>query len=538
MKNPLEQFFTCEDRADGMYLKVNRMERDSVRMDVVYKTLQNSLVMNYDIEKIKDVVQRARGGFEKAGSFFEYYDEDIENYLQISITPIKASIKVSKNCVLKGKHLTQSLLMYFLKRKGIRHGIKAGVVAEMVTQSQCELFVDVAESTPAVDGTDAKIEFKIQVSPEIKPQVLKDGSVDYRSIQTFTPVSKGEILAIKHPPGIGIPGTTVTGETIAPARGNDLPLPNGRNTKVTADGMQLIACVTGILFYEGTQLTIGELLHIGGNVDFSSGNVKYTGDVLISGDVMSGFSVEAEGSIQIKGEVESAKILSRNGRVIIDKGIMGKGETIISAKEGITVNFAQDTTLQTDGTVVVDKYLLHCNVRCESLNGQGAQSSIIGGIVKAEKFILIHNCGSDKGVATQISMYDKQKAITGLKVEELVELQKKLSAELEPIERQLRTKAALMKRSGTEITVRQRDEVKKWVDAFNNVNKKIKYVQTKVEALKQEYENPGDQGGFMQVLGNIFPGTTLDFYGIRLPIITVKTNEKFIVKDQTIVIEG
>lgn len=538
MENPLEQFFTCEDRADGTFCKVNRAERDSIQMDVVLRTLQNSLVMNYDSDMIVDVFQRARGIFEKVGPSFEYYDEDIENYLQITITTQKASIKISKSCVLKGKQPTQSLLMYFLKRKGIKHGIKAGVVTEMVTQSLFESFVDVAESTPAIDGADATIEFKVQLSPDNKPQVLKDGRVDYRSIQTFTPVFKGEILAIKHPPGMGIPGTTVTGETIDPKRGKDILLPNGRNTEVSADGMQLIAAVAGILFYEGANLSISELLHIGGNVDFSSGNVKYTGDVLISGNVTSGFSVEAEGSIQIKGEVESAKILSRSGKVIIDKGIVGKGETVISAKEGINVNFAQDTTLQTDGTVVVDKYLLHCNVRCESLSGLGPLSSIIGGTIKAEKSVLIRNCGSDKGVATQICFYDKQKAITGLKIEELVELLKKLSAELEPIEKQLRTKAALMKRSGTDMTDRQRDEVKKWVDAFNTVTKKIHYVQTKIDALKLEYENPGNQGGFLQALGNIYPGTALDLYGIRLPITVIKTNKKFFVKDQTIVIEG
>ena len=57
-----------------------------------------------------------------------------------------------------------------------------------------------------------------------------DGSVDYRSIQTFTSVSKGDLLAVKYPPSLGKPGVTITGEPIPPESGKDVPLPNGRNT--------------------------------------------------------------------------------------------------------------------------------------------------------------------------------------------------------------------------------------------------------------------------------------------------------------------
>ena len=105
------------------------------------------------------------------------------------------------------------------------------------------------------------------------------------------------------------------------------------------------------MFFENSLLTVAELLHVNKDVDFSVGNIKYTGDVLIGGSVRPGFSIEAEGSIHIKGEVESATVTSRAGQVTIDKGVVGKGDTNISAKQGVTISFAQDAHLHTEGAL-------------------------------------------------------------------------------------------------------------------------------------------------------------------------------------------
>ena len=72
MKNPLEQFVSVEERIDGMYVKVTRAERDSLQLDVVLRTMANSIVMNFNGELFKDVFSRARGAYEKIGPIFEF----------------------------------------------------------------------------------------------------------------------------------------------------------------------------------------------------------------------------------------------------------------------------------------------------------------------------------------------------------------------------------------------------------------------------------------------------------------------------------
>jgi hypothetical protein len=277
--------------------------------------------------------------------------------------------------ILQGKKPSDNQLIHYLKRKGVIHGVNVSRLSSIMSEKRFDEYIDVAFATPPVDGKDAHIEIKINISPELKPQMRNNGSVDYRNIQTFTSISKGELLAEKIPPVPGIPGKTVSGDPIEPQPGKDVNLPNGHNTEISEDGSKLFAAATGIVFYENGLLTIGELLHISKDVDFSVGNIKYTGDVLVDGSVKPGFKIEADGSIEVKGEVESAIITSRAGHVIVDKGVVGKSDTVISGKKGVTLSFAQDATILTEGTVTFYKYLLHCEVRCATLEGEGAQKA-------------------------------------------------------------------------------------------------------------------------------------------------------------------
>ncbi|MBN1757041.1 MAG: DUF342 domain-containing protein [Chitinispirillaceae bacterium] len=538
MKNPLEQFVPVEDRADGIYVKIDRTLRDSLKPEIILTAMKNSIVMNFDATNFKDVFSRARGAFEKIGPPFEYYDSELDLSVNVSISPQKASLKISENYFLKGKKVTVALLTFCLKRKGVINGIDTNALIRICIESIKDQYVDVAFATPPENGTDGRIEFKKNISPEIKPKQRGDGSVDYRNIQTFTSVAKGELLAVKYPPGPGVPGVTVTGDHVPATPGKDIQLPQGKNTEISPDGMQLIANATGIIFFEGTVLTIAELLHINNDVDFSVGNIKYTGDVLIGGSVKPGFCIEAEGSIQIKGEVESAIITSRAGRVIIDKGVMGKGDTTITAKEGINCNFAQETNFKTEGPMEFSRYLLHCKVDCDTLDGTGHDAGIIGGEVRARKSISVKCCGSDNGAPTKVCIYDKNKGLILEKVKELTALHEKLSAELEPIERQLKAKAALMKRMGDSITDRGREEVKKWVDAYNGMKKKCDFVAGKIKELESASRNTGDRSGFIQVFDKCYTGTSVVLYDIPYQVKTMLINKKLKLNGQTVTIEG
>jgi uncharacterized protein len=531
--NPLEQFVPVEERSDGLYAKVGRIEKEALRMDIIESAVENAFVMNFDLTKFRDVVVRGRGAFEKIGPLFEFYNPEIEKYLQVTVTAQKAVLKINSGCLSMGRRPSEKTLLFYLRRKGITSGLKLEQIRVMIADNKWDEYYDIAEIIPPTNGQDARIEMGVSIDPNLQPQLRTDGSVDYRDVKSFTSAVKGQVLAIKFPPTLGKPGIGLNGEPIPPTLGNDHPLPNGKNTEISADGKQLIASKTGIVFQEGALISIVEMLHIGGNVDFNVGNVKYSGDVLINGNVLPGFSVEADGTVHINGDVESASVISRNGRVVVEKGILGKGDTYISAKMGIFVCFAQEASLITEGLISFDKFLMHCDCICESIDGHGATSSIIGGEIRAEKNINVKQIGTDKGPLTKVILFDKQKAAVEEKIKELINLDKKLKIELEPIEKQLRTKAALLKRAD-EVTLRQREEVKKWLDAHNLFNQKIKYVAQKIEVLKNELKGPRKNDGYIHVHGNVFAGTELEIYDIKYIVTEKLINKRFRIQDNGI----
>lgn len=524
--NPLEQFVSIDERPDGVYVKVTRAEKESLRMDLIRSAMENAFVMNFDSGKFEDVVMRARGVFERIGPVFEIYNQDIEKYLQVTITAQKAVLKVNSGCLAMGKRPSEKTLVYYLNRKGISHGVNIESIRDLIADNKWDEFWDVAEIVPPVSGFDSKIEMLISIDPNLQPTVRSDGSVDYRDIRSFTSVTKGQSLAVKHPPTPGKPGIGLGGEELPPTPGLDHKLPNGKNTEISADGLYLLASKTGIVYLQNGMINIVEMLNINGNVDFNVGNVKYSGDVLICGSVMPGFSVEAEGTVHIKGEVESARVISRNGRVIVEKGILGKGDTQIKAKTGIVVSFAQEAELFTDGLLTFDKFLMHCDCTCEVMEGHGHNASIIGGIIKAERTVTVKQVGTEKCSLTKIMLFDKHHAEIEEKIKELIILDKKLKTELEPVEKQLKTKMALLKRTD-EVSGRAREEVKKWVDAYNLIAQKIKYVAEKIASAKKELDGPQQYEGFVYVQGLVFAGTELEIYGVKYSVTSTMSNKRF-----------
>ena len=529
MANPIAKLVAVEDRIDGVYLKITQEDKARVRLDDLIAVLDKEETLNYDRSRISEVHARAQGVFEKIGPLFEFYYPELEDHVQLIVTPEKATLYVLPTAAAAGVRITERQLSHLLKKKGIVHGLQNGQIKRICIESLVKVPVDVALCTRAVPGENARLEFLVAISPDARPQAREDGRVDYREIRSFVSTAAGQVIAKKKPATPGTPGVSVAGNPIPATPGQDIMMPAGRNTEISADGTTLIAAKAGIIYQDGNVISIMEQLDIKGDVDFSIGNIKYSGDVLIHGNVLPGFVVEAEGVITIKGEVESARINSRNGEVHIERGIIGKGDTVISAKKGVTIAFAQDTMITTEGTLTVEKYLLNCDVTCLSLQSKDNHVSIMGGQARAEKSIQTGHLGSDKGIKTKAVLFDRERKQLEDKLKELNELAKKLTAEIEPIERQLKAKSALLKKIQGVPPERALAEIKKWIDAYNGINTKIKYVHQKTDEMRELIEKTRlkNHDGFIRINGNVFPGTELELYDRYFVVSAVMTNKCF-----------
>ena len=76
------------------------------------------------------------------------------------------------------------------------------------------------------------------------------------------------------------------------------------------------ASADGEILVKNGVLHVSQIHTVKGDIDYSTGNLKFNGSIKIGGTVKAGFEVIAEGSVEINGNVEDAKILA-GGDVVV-----------------------------------------------------------------------------------------------------------------------------------------------------------------------------------------------------------------------------
>ncbi len=145
-----------------------------------------------------------------------------------------------------------------------------------------------------MDGTDSDIVYRFE-RDYLKPGLLSpDGTIDFRERGEIPFVSPGDVLAEKIPPREGRDGINVYGESISRPEVRDLPLVPGKGVRISSDGLRATAVVGGNpKIGQNGKIYVNDAYSIEGDVDFTTGHVKFDRNVYITGSVKSGFRVEA-----------------------------------------------------------------------------------------------------------------------------------------------------------------------------------------------------------------------------------------------------
>ncbi|SHE68012.1 hypothetical protein SAMN02745133_00921 [Desulforamulus putei DSM 12395] len=207
--------------------------------------------------------------------------------------------------------LTWNELLQELSRLGINYGVDWEACSRGVT-SCTEEEVVIARGIPAEPGKDGWVELLFPYNSKVPVLAEEKETVDFRKRYVFTSVVEGEILAVKHLPGLGRPGTSVKGDVIVSPAPRDFALSAGEGAVLTRDGERVVAARAGRpVAYRSRNLVrvsvLPELVHTG-DVDLASGNIAFRGDVVIAGNVEEGMAVEAGGNVRVDGLVSGAKI--------------------------------------------------------------------------------------------------------------------------------------------------------------------------------------------------------------------------------------
>lgn len=497
--------------SDGAWAKVYPAvgEGMSIVIEDVVGKLQDRGIMEPDMDIIAVVVQQADIMWVKVGDFIYNPANDALSSLEVTEEGMKAYIKVMEPGP-GGADMAVDDIRGFLANNSIVYGILDDAIQEFEDFPIFDTPVLVAEGTPPVHGAEAKVIYNFETEPDkIHIHEREDGSVDFKELNKYQNVVKGQPLARKVSPEPGKDGRTVYGRYIPASDGNDLEIGLGKNVSIADNGATVVATASGHVMLKSGKITVETVLVIPGNIDGRTGNVNALGSVVIKGNVEDGYSVTAQGKIEVSGYVGKAN-LNAGGDIIVSRGINGgEGKEFghITAGKSIWSSFIQNAQVDAGEFVIVSAGIVNSDVVSQKkVLCKGRRAKIVGGHVRASEEVNAVILGSAGGSETLIEVGFDPKAKE--EIEQLIEQRNAIEAErdkvdlnLQGLKRQVRMQRRRLSKEKEQLF----DELRK---QHNELHKKLQLVDEEIRK-RREYLDSLQTHGKVSAAKRVLAGVIL-----------------------------
>ncbi|MFP4014279.1 MAG: DUF342 domain-containing protein [Chitinispirillaceae bacterium] len=320
-----------------------------------------------------------------------------------------------------------------LNSYGIVHGINSTAIEKIFSEKRFDTYVEVARGTPAKPGVPGKIKLLVDVSQVGRPEEQHNGKVDHKALGFIINVREGQPLAKRIPPLFGIDGQTVFGRAVKAPPVGDVELKTGLGTRLSLEDVNvLVAKYDGAFVVQDDGLIeVRQSKEIPGDIDYSTGNISFTGDLRIGGNIKAGFRVEVTGSLKVMGCVEDS-FIKTGGDLVISSGAVGAGKGLIECGGNMRVRHLENIGVVTKGDLVVSEDIIHASINSRGMVKAG---SVVGGTVCSFSEIDIQRAGSNGEVRTVLDVgarytWLKQKSALVAELEEQRNLLKDQKYEL------------------------------------------------------------------------------------------------------------
>ncbi|MCM3443393.1 flagellar assembly protein A [Metabacillus halosaccharovorans] len=244
--------------------------------------------------------------------------------------------------------INYSEIMQRLESLRVKHGFHQDEIVRAMDANEPGIF-EIASGRSPVSGKDGWIEIKVNLDSTKGPKEKEGGLVDFRDLQTIPTVDRGKVIAIIHPPVPGQIGCTVTNEPLPAKQTLPIVLKAGQGVSIVDDKVVSTEPGRPRIEQRGQLVKVAimpKLTHMG-NVDLSSGNIRFMGDVEICGNVEERMVVEAEGDIMIHKSVNFASITASGaittfGNVIGSEVSAGKNNLLVTELGHLLGNINQN----------------------------------------------------------------------------------------------------------------------------------------------------------------------------------------------------
>ncbi|MBM7854597.1 putative nucleotidyltransferase with HDIG domain [Desulfohalotomaculum tongense] len=247
----------------------------------------------------------------KAASITTYQLLDTEptNNLKIKVQPKETLMSpASFNDIVK-----------LLEQNNIKYGIDYNIIRKVVDFPH-NGSVKVARGQAPTPPQDGRIKLFFEETGFNSHAADDKNNIDFKEINKIPTVDVGEPLALNQLPKYGNPGKAVDGELIMPREPVEYNLLAGKGTQIVEDGTKAIAVIEGMpkVLKSGKTwtVTVDSMLLHPGDVNMSTGNIRFQGSVQIVGSVDSDMSVSASGDILVNNLVTGSSITAGSNIVI------------------------------------------------------------------------------------------------------------------------------------------------------------------------------------------------------------------------------
>lgn len=330
--------------------------------------------------------------------------------------------------------------------------------------------IPIARGSIPKKGADGWYEFFFKTEVDRKPRILEDGSVDYHTMDKYTVVKEGDLLAVYHDAEEGEPGYAVNGTAISGKKGIEQELLKGNGFILSEDKHRYTAAIEGMVELKGGILNVIKHLEVG-DVTLATGNIDFDGSVHVKGNIENGAVVKAAGDIEVDGNIGGAEIIS-DGNITLNRGMNAGRRGKVKAKGKIVSKFFESVIVLSDTDIEV------VNSVNSLLRAKGwirSSSSLIGGKAFASRGYKVMNLGNEAGTATQVQIGIDEDVIN--RIGEVTEKTKENQKQL-----------MLLENSMKELKIKYPPEVRNEMPLYKKIDNAIYTIHMQQEELQKEKE--------------------------------------------------
>ena len=343
---------------------------------------------------------------------------DLKNNLTIRISSnkLQAYLCLSEECLPSKTEIYQTL-----QANNIVFGIKESTIEQLISENKIAGEYLIAEGIESTNGENSKTIFNFNPIPFLEREPLKrdDDSIDFYNKGIVDYVNENAVIATITPPTLGVNGKTVHGEILHATNGKLIPLHYDETISYSEKDHNFRALFSGHPILKDNTLSIKNIFEVT-NVDLSTGNIIYDGDILIRENIRSGFDVTAGRNIEIQGSVHHSNILAGGNIVCLGGKIAGEKGSLV-ANGNITISYVAGGEIKTGDCLIVQKHLIYTKVFAKNaILCNKTDGLILGGRLESEMLIQTFDLGSHNETKTEIILDNITSKLNRLKEIELI----------------------------------------------------------------------------------------------------------------------